>query len=58
MSGSDPHILVGFCLCRVYDADIKTTQFCGFEDVHSGFRDKLMAMLKSCQAAISNMACR
>ncbi|CAE7372682.1 xlnA [Symbiodinium natans] len=31
----------------VYDADIKTTQFCGFEDVHSGFRDKLMAMLKS-----------
>ncbi|CAE7894670.1 unnamed protein product, partial [Symbiodinium microadriaticum] len=31
----------------VYDADIKTSQFCGFEDVHSGFRDKLLAMLRS-----------
>lgn len=31
--------------------DIATVDFCGFKDVHQGFKDKLMAMLERTLAA-------
>ena len=32
---------------RVYDVEIATVDFCGFTNVHRGFKEKLMAMLES-----------
>ena len=32
---------------RVYDVEIATVDFCGFANVHRGFKEKLMAMLES-----------
>ena len=38
--------------------DIATVDFCGFKDVHQGFKDKLMAMLERASAAYNvRMAC-
>ena len=32
---------------RVYDVEIATEDFCGYHEVHRGFKEKLMAMLES-----------
>lgn len=38
------------CIVRVYDAEIAPVTFCGFTEVHRGFKEKLMAMLESTSA--------